>query len=1123
MKTNKRVLVLLGGLTGGIFLLIACLPMVVSGTWVKNKIVTQINEQMPGRLQIDTWSLNWFKSLHARGITYEHPATGLHVKIAALENQRGLFGVLTAFNRLNRLVITEPVLTIDIDIPRLPRTTAAPSTDQPPSPSPSPPTPSPGKMRESRPDFYGQLQIVNGAVRTRSASQPEKTIAQDIRLTLEAASFDEPISYRLLLKAGDGIGRISGQGAISPARLPALGGHGTLQIQEWEVEDVFTLLARRESDIHGRGRLSADLQIKEKDGGLHTQNRLTFDRLTLWGGPLGTDRPQIDAVAVDLNARRLSAAPVIENLNVQSSLGTVRITGTTTAAAESRKLLLDSELNLAAVFNQFPGTLKLQPGTQITDGKLTLNGTLATSPQQTRLKGDIKIAKLTGNAAGKKLQWDQPVTITVDALKDDQGARLEQVAVRSAFLEADGQGHARELQINLTADLKRAMQEAQKFIQIKDWDTQGNLHADLRMDSRNPQQAEATLDLTIDTFSLAHKRRAVIEPQTVRATFKTGLQPDAPLTARRFQKINGSLQTRMLNSRFTADTLKLPTSPGESAQIDAARLTAAIDLTQLTRLLTTMRKMPPQTRLTGRSELAINASLKDGQAVFDTITADIRDLKYKKDKRTLREKRLALTAKGRADIPGRTIRFEPVTIRTDAGTIEVRELAVADWSDLVNSVATRTAADLDLTKVAQNYGDFLALPPQTTIAGQGRLKLTVESTGPTARRMQVDAKITPFKYARPNHPPIDEPQVILKAVADQTASRKPVNIKDLQLTSRMLSLTGHGSISQHTKPRRLQLDGQWEPDLKRLSVFFKDAQGERLKITGKAKRPYKLRLTAPDNLFEDPLNQATFNGTVYVQSLKTYGLDIGPGDMPVSLAGGKAQIKLDAPANQGRILINPTIDLRRKPYVVSFPEDTDVFADVRLTNAVANHLLSSVHPLFKDVQISSGSLNLFSQSFKLPLGTRNLDNATLAGRLNLNNVRMNASPLISAIMRVAGLKDNTVDFGNLDIAFQTRQGRIESEPVQLTVGGYPLTLSGSIGFDRTLDYLARIPVTRSLVGRDAYRYLEGVTIDVPVGGTADKPKIDNRFVEKATSSLIQQALKKNVEKKAVDLLQQLFK
>jgi hypothetical protein len=80
-----------------------------------------------------------------------------------------------------------------------------------------------------------------------------------------------------------------------------------------------------------------------------------------------------------------------------------------------------------------------------------------------------------------------------------------------------------------------------------------------------------------------------------------------------------------------------------------------------------------------------------------------------------------------------------------------------------------------------------------------------------------------------------------------------------------------------------------------------------------------------------------------------------------------------------------------------------------------------------------------------------------------------------------------------------------------------------VGFDKSLDYIAKLPITPKLVGDKAYQYLEGVTIDVPIRGNSKNPDIDESSMQKASSSLAEQALQKSLEKGVQNILEQLLK
>ena len=104
-----------------------------------------------------------------------------------------------------------------------------------------------------------------------------------------------------------------------------------------------------------------------------------------------------------------------------------------------------------------------------------------------------------------------------------------------------------------------------------------------------------------------------------------------------------------------------------------------------------------------------------------------------------------------------------------------------------------------------------------------------------------------------------------------------------------------------------------------------------------------------------------------------------------------------------------------------------------------------------------------------------------------------------------------------------RNGRIETSPIRLEIDGYPIELRGSVGFDKSLDYIAKLPITPQLVGKKAYRYLEGVTIDVPIRGNSSEPDFDESSMQKASAGLAEQALQKSLEKGVQNIFEQILK
>jgi hypothetical protein len=190
---------------------------------------------------------------------------------------------------------------------------------------------------------------------------------------------------------------------------------------------------------------------------------------------------------------------------------------------------------------------------------------------------------------------------------------------------------------------------------------------------------------------------------------------------------------------------------------------------------------------------------------------------------------------------------------------------------------------------------------------------------------------------------------------------------------------------------------------------------------------------------------------------------------------------------------------------------------------MAERLMSKIHPVFQGSVQAEGHVDLYMQHFNWALDKKDRDKTAFAGTLRLKGVRIKSTNLLSGLLTLIGVHGNEMDFGDLDIDFVARNGRIETSPIRLEIDGYPIELRGSVGFDKSLDYTAKLPITPKLVGDKAYRYLEGVTFDVPIRGNSKNPDIDESSMQKATAGLAEQALQKSLEKGVQNILEQLLK
>ncbi|MDX1708170.1 MAG: AsmA-like C-terminal region-containing protein, partial [Desulfobacterales bacterium] len=489
-----------------------------------------------------------------------------------------------------------------------------------------------------------------------------------------------------------------------------------------------------------------------------------------------------------------------------------------------------------------------------------------------------------------------------------------------------------------------------------------------------------------------------------------------------------------------------------------------------------------------------------------------------------REERLTVQTKGRLNFATRSAGLAPINIDGSAGTISIPSLTVNDWSNFQKDMKTQAQADLDLAKLFKAYGDFIELPEKTRVAGKGHVDLDVDFSSPSSQFLKVRADLAPFQLISDGLPPIAEDRVKLTADLKRKPDGSVLSIENIQLNSTPLSLSAAGDLDQAGPQKKLNAAGSINIDLKMLSPFLEKIAGpQQIIISGKGNNPFELKMISGGKRWTDSLRKTDFSGAIRAESINAFGLGISATEIPIRVANQSALAKLVATANGGQLDLQPTLQLQKEPYMLTLPPDTYILKDVEITDAIAERLMSKLHPVFQGSVQAQGHVDLYMQHFNWPLDNKDRNKTDFAGTLRLKGVRINSTQLLTGILALVGVRGNEMNFGDLDVDFVARNGRIETSPIRLDVDGYPISLHGSVGFDKSLDYVAKLPITPQLVGDKAYTYLEGVTIDVPIRGNSSDPDIDKDTMQKTSASLAEQALQKSLEKGLQNVLENLLK
>ncbi|MGD8263384.1 MAG: hypothetical protein PVJ22_13560, partial [Desulfobacterales bacterium] len=151
MKKTHIVIGILASLFLVAIIIVALLPGMVSSNMMKPFVLQQINQRVPGQLQLEAWSLGWFSGIEGKGIIYDNRQDDLLVKVAGLKTSKGLFGLITKMDNLGTVEITDPAVYV-----HLAEKIADQKPDRP-APEPQPKGIPEETGKAALPAFYGQL------------------------------------------------------------------------------------------------------------------------------------------------------------------------------------------------------------------------------------------------------------------------------------------------------------------------------------------------------------------------------------------------------------------------------------------------------------------------------------------------------------------------------------------------------------------------------------------------------------------------------------------------------------------------------------------------------------------------------------------------------------------------------------------------------------------------------------------------------------------------------------------------------------------------------------------------------------------------------------------------------
>ena len=169
-------------------------------------------------------------------------------------------------------------------------------------------------------------------------------------------------------------------------------------------------------------------------------------------------------------------------------------------------------------------------------------------------------------------------------------------------------------------------------------------------------------------------------------------------------------------------------------------------------------------------------------------------------------------------------------------------------------------------------------------------------------------------------------------------------------------------------------------------------------------------------------------------------------------------------------------------------------------------------PVIAKSSEAEGTISFDLEENTIPLSDP--ERANVRGKLTLHQVKVGPGPVVTELGGLLGAKLTKVTLANEQVVpIRVQDGRVYHEKLAMTVNGYTITTTGSVGTNGTLSLMAEVPIPESAVGgllKNNPRIREAVVnkrITVPVTGTINKPQIDAKAFQTAVAKFVGDATK----------------
>ncbi|HHO48074.1 MAG TPA: hypothetical protein ENN06_06435 [Desulfobacteraceae bacterium] len=1115
-------------------LLAAVVPLLLSSSFVLQLVLSSVNRKVPGELTVGSWLVGWRQGILCQQVAYHDPRQGVRITVPRVTTTRGILELAIAPGNLGRLIIDRPVVEL-AEVKRPPSEAAAP--EKVPRSSPGP-----GTDRPFWDAINVDLHLRDGRViiasRNEEAAGGLKNCAVDATLEEGVVTFDlslHDLHNQGMIKAGGTLNLpASRYGWVDTMIADA-----DLSIIELQVRDLLKLAGSRWDLPAGEGILTADGNLKAVGlEGMRVSGKADFRDLKLSGGFLGEDSPWFENIHLKVDDGHWSAKGwSVRQFDLVSDA--VEMHGAGQLGSGEMMLGGRGSIHLPVLFDQFPRRLRVREAVFLEQGELEFAIDLRRSLEKTGIELTAGVENLGGLYDGRPFTWTSPLTVQLNGERDDRDARVSVLRLDAPFLQAEGRGDLNQFTLDAAADLEQAFAEVGRLFQLE-WNGMGKaeLTVNGRVFSLEDDRARIDADMRIDDFTLSRDGEEVVPVHDLSLT--AGVQAPRSWMWEREGKLDLQLaMTTWLGEMFLAFNGE---KPGDASLHGCYSTDASLLLEFVARLLQGRSIMTDEDALAGELEVQATGYLEGQSVEIRDLQSEIAGFVLKRNGRVFADDKIRLETRQQVNenIPRFAIRDLVVTdtreefLRTGAGfnligvgdhrlflrnlsltaaagEMTVNELVVHDWRAPLPGARVNLDGEFELGGLIPLLQGFGILAADDGLTGRGNMAVRTRDAGAGEREIEASLRLADFSFTRKNKKILSREEMRLDAgihgLPDGGA-----DIGSLRFQSRSLALTATGTLRQEEGRYDMELRGEAFPDAEQFGALLGRLFDIELSLAGLRSDPFHIRFPLAGG--KGNPSTVTFAGGIQIDELRGAGLEARDLRMPVSRVDGKLRLEANGLLNGGRLDAVVEGDLITAPPMLKMPENSRVLTGVELREPLVDGVLSGIHPLFGVMAKPSGLLDARLDSFSWPLQVDGGSDAAFIVVFDVRNIQLDSDGILKELLTWFNLDKEKPALQDSEIYCAGQAGRIACSPVRLRIADAEMVVSGSVGLDRSLDYIVQVPLTRKLVSEGVYGALGETTVTVPIRGTISEPSFDGAMVTEAIRDVVRKAAVRVMDRQA---------